>query len=381
MLRSLDGPDGLRPILKDMRRGDAVAVIIDDPRCMTPTEDILRPLLSYLESSSIDSSDVRLVVATTHLTRPTAAQVQQRYGPLIEQGYSISVHDPSDSKNLLYIGDTPSAGTPVDVNGLVLRAQLKVAVSSVRPKCIVGATGGSMSVLPGVVSERTRIRNARLALRGSVMPLSIDNMIVRDMNECAEMVGLSRIVNVVMDAVGHPVSTVVGEHQQAWRSAVETCRHLSQVWVQRRADITVVSAGGHPHDSTLFDAIDALPAAQAVTRRDGVIILVAECIDGPGPDAFVEIISQSRSSSEVRAYLEEQSVECVNKAWLFWQALESNRLVVCSELRARLVTERLHAIAVRDPDEGVMVARGLVGRPAHVALMPEGSATVPILTN
>ncbi len=379
VFRAFDSPGGLRNIIGKVERGTTVSIIVDDPRCITPTELMLSPVLSYLESASVDPADVTLVVARSFHTMPPADLIEAQYGRFKERGYQIRVHDSSADENLSYIGDTPSAGTPVDADSSVLHSQLRLALSSVRPRCIIGATGGSMSVLPGIVSDRTRIRNARLALQGPVAPLSIDSMIVRDMNECAEMIGLSLILNAVMDAANNVVTLVAGPLQQTWRSAVETSRHLSQVKVQRRADLTVVSAGGYPYDNTLHDAIAALPAAQSITRRGGVIVLVAECADGIGPEDFVEAIAQSRSVADLGIYGRDRLIDGLDRAWLFWQVLESNRLVVCSRIPERLVTERLHALAVKDLDEGINIAHGMVGRPVHIAVIPEGMTTVPVL--
>ena len=59
--------------------------------------------------------------------------------------------------------------------------------------------------------------------------------------------------------------------------AVKLVDEMYRVTVDRRADIIVVSAGGHPADMNLYQAYKGLDNALDAVKRGGVIILVAEC--------------------------------------------------------------------------------------------------------
>ena len=52
---------------------------------------------------------------------------------------------------------------------------------------------------------------------------------------------------------------------------------MYHVTIDRRADIIVVSAGGHPADINLYQAYKGIDNALDAVKRGGVMILVAEC--------------------------------------------------------------------------------------------------------
>jgi len=58
--------------------------------------------------------------------------------------------------------------------------------------------------------------------------------------------------------------------------------------VTKRADIIVMSAGGSPFDSTLDRAVESFPVGLNALKRDGALIVAAECGQGHGGRQFYE---------------------------------------------------------------------------------------------
>jgi nickel-dependent lactate racemase len=128
----------------------------------------------------------------------------------------------------------------------------------------------------------------------------------------------------------------------------------------------------------LFNAIDSLYSASAVTRRDGVIVLVAECAKGLGPDGFRNSLFNSVSEEDILNQASSHFEIGMERAWFFRKILKSRQVIICSRLRESMVNERLHCDAVKDPQEGLELARQYTGLDAEISILPNGHAVIPI---
>ncbi len=359
-------------------RLETATIIVDGPRSLTPAHHLLSCLVPYLESLNLDASEITLLMSNAlgdDINQSESIELLRKINP---SGCRIEVHDPGRNDATADVGCTPTHGTPIQVNRCLIDSDIRLAVSSVVPDGFAGATGGSMSVLPGVVSERTRVKHRRLSMTAQAKPLDVSGPALTDMNECADLVGLDLIVNVVLDWRGNPAH-VIGGRREVWQEGVEALSRVARVPFQRKMDIAVVSVGGAPYDRTLYSSIDSLLAALTLTRRDGAIVLLAECEGGVGPSGLLKGISEYDSETELVRSAEDRFEVGMEKARLFWQSLESRRLVLCTRLKQSLVSERLHCEAVRDPEEGLEIARNHVGRTSGIAVVPSGACSVPFM--
>jgi nickel-dependent lactate racemase len=181
----------------------------------------------------------------------------------------------------------------------------------------------------------------------------------------------------VQDREGTLAQLGIGNLRSTWSDTLETCSRLSTVKVERRADIAIVCPGRPNLDTTLYDATSCLYSALECTRAGGMIVLVAECPRGVGPDGFLKGVGGYSSSAELSVDAVPRFEFGMERAPLFWKALESRELVLCSRLRESLVSEHFHCIGVRDLQDAVTLASEKFGYDGRVALLPSGSYTVP----
>jgi len=365
-------------LLRHRPRPQTATIIIDGPHSPTPTHQLLSCLVPYLESLDLDASEITLLMCNAlgdDINLSESIEFLRRVSP---SACRVEVHDPGKDDLTTDVGCTPTHGTPIEVNKRLIESDIRLAVSSVVPDGFTGATGGSASVLPGVVGEYTRVKNRRLCMVPQRGPLDISAPTVIDMNECADMVGLDLIINVVLDWRGNP-GHIIGGRREIWQEGVEELTRVARVPFERKMDIAVVSAGGAPYDTTLYSSIDSLLAALALTRRDGAIVLLAECEGGIGPSGLLMGMTEYDSEKSLVKSAEDRFELGMEKARLFWQSIESRRVVLCTRLRQSLVSERLHCEAVRDPEEGLEVARSHVGKASRIAVVPSGTCSVPFM--
>ena len=238
-----------------------------------------------------------------------------------------------------------------------------------------------MSVIPHCAGLKSITRNNKLQATHPIGPFVTDSAASTDLVEASQLAGLDFIINAIPDWKDNIHEIVAGNPYSSWNHGVSVVKDLTESFYKHKADIAIVSAGGAAYDSTLFDAIDALHAGREATEHGGVIVLVAECEDGAGPDGFMRGVSECNSDKEVSLLAETNYENGMEKSRFFWEILKSRKVIICSRLRQSLVTERFHCSAVKDIQEGYELARSFIVSRPRVAIIPHGLRTLPIMKN
>ncbi|TFG33988.1 DUF2088 domain-containing protein [Candidatus Thorarchaeota archaeon] len=379
VLASLEKEETTIPLSKLAKQVQSATIVINGEMDNDITATLLAAVLDSLKTQMLRPENIAILCQ-----EPTSAPKQRPklidlLGSLVDLGHPLIAHDPKASDTLHFVGDTPTHCTPVYVNKAYSEAELKIGVGEIRADVFVGATGGRMSVLPWAAGIRSIERNVKLRATHPVGPFMHETATCIDLEEASRLAGLDYIVNAVPDCCNHVAQITAGEPYISWRESIATVRSVTETTIKTKADITFISAGSPHHDRTLYDAIDSLYSAAQATEQGGVIILVAECPEGVGPAGFMRGLSECTSESEV-AILSETGFDIgMAKARLFWNVMKSWTIIICSRLRASVVSEHLHCHAVRDPQEGLELARSLIVTLPRIAIIPLGMRTIPIL--
>ncbi len=376
VLSALEHPIGTDSFASSISDSSTVTVVIDRPTVAFPSRDILAPVLSSLQAKALDPGNITVLVTSERDCACTKDEVNRLLDDPVSRGYQLLLHDPADGSRLREVGKTPTFRTPLEVNKSFLEADYRVALSSIRPDSFASATGGGMSILPGICSQRGILHHMRVRATTKNAPLAVDSPASVDMSEAALLAGLDLIVNTVPDWRGSLADVVSGNPTEAWSRGVESSMALSSATIPGKFDLVVVSAGGFPSDRTLYDAVDSLCAARLACRRNGAILLIAECAQGLGPKDFTDSVTSAKSEKDVASMIESKFKIGMEKARLFWSVNESTSLILWSELSSSVVTKKLHCVRVHNGQEAVDAARTYLGTSPKAALMPDGRAIV-----
>jgi len=380
VLRVIESPIDSLSFSQRVSEVDSIAIVVNRIEHVDLVEELLHSLLNSVETFAFNPDNVTIIYPVPAGQRVTKEEVDDLLGNPESRGHSLILHRPIDISTIKLVGETASYSTPVHINEAYLCADMKIGLGEIRPDVFYGATGGRMSVIPSVAGKRTIKRNAKLRATGSIGQFNLQTQSCVDMREIAQLAGLDFIINAVSDWQGHLAHIVAGDSFMSWLSGVEYARSLAKAEFSRRADIAIVSAGGNPFDSTLYDAIDSLYPAVEVTEHGGSIVLVAECSDDVGPKGFVQGMSEHSSEKELLITAETNFEIGMEKARFFWNVLSSRNVVICSRLRESLVEERLHCTAVKDPQEGLEVAKSMLASSKKVSILNDGMRTTPKLS-
>ncbi len=381
IVEALEKPTDSSPFSQIASRASSAAIVVNGKQDIDLIPSLLNTVMEYLQASISNPTDISVIYPIEPQDSATQTDILTKLDGPERDDYHLVLHDSRVNEDLCFVGETPTHCTPVHVNKVLLDADVKIGIGTIRSDVFVGATGGRMSVLPHSCGVKSISRNSKLRATHSVGPFVTDSATCIDLEEASRLASLDFILNAIPDWKGNLNSIVSGEPYTAWENGVFISKKMTETIFQHKADIAIVSAGGSFSDLTLYDAIDALYAGSAATEHGGVIVLVAECAEGPGPDGFIRGVSECSSSEEVSVLAEIGFEIGMEKARFFWEILNSRKVIICSRMRESLIAEKFHCSAVRDPQEGYELARSLIVSRPRLAMIPDGTRILPIMKN
>jgi len=360
------------------RRGDRVVIVVSDVTRLWVRSDFFLPiLLDELNAAGIPDEDVAIVFATGDHRSQTPEEHRLIVGQAVLGRVRVYDHD-CQASDLADLGRS-SRGTPVLINRMVYEAPKLIITGGISYHLLAGFGGGRKSIAPGVAGYATIQGNHGLALAapaGAVgAGLTAGNPVAEDMDEIAAMVAPDFLLNVVVNENKEFIGIVAGHWRRAHAAGTKIAEAAFAVKIRERADVVVVSCGGYPKDIQLYQAIKALDNADYAARDGGSIILVSECFDGPGPEAFLRWF-------EYPAYEEMSRALAAAFTMPGFVALRTKQIL--TKKTVYLVSGLDRSMAARvgmRPAESVAeaLAAALPATGGVVQIMPHGSLTYPRL--
>ncbi len=363
------------PPLEEFLSGAArVLVIVNDATRPTPTAAVLDAI-----GDTLAAHDARFIVATGAHRAPT----EDEYRFILGAHYGrfrgrIESHDARDETSLADLGATRN-GTPILLNRKVVGADRIVVIGSVEPHYFAGYTGGRKAILPGVAGYRTIQANHKLALDPHAHSLELDeNPVSQDMEDTLHLVkGRIFSVMTVLDKHQRLASCVAGDIRASFRKAVADANAVFAVRMARRAEI-VISVARSPMDIDLYQSQKAIDNGSLAVADGGILILVSSCRDGVGDKAYLDLLGSSSSPREALKKIQEGYRLGYHKAAKIAQAADRISLMAYSELESG-VLKKAFITKVESLQSAVDAALAAQGPGARVAVLPDGTVTVPIL--
>ena len=230
------------------------------------------------------------------------------------------------------LGET-HRGTPVEIDQRYHEAKLRIAIGETRIDPLTGFAGAHSAVVPGLASSDTIKEYRKSYFDSNVVPGSIElNPIKEDILEALSKTGIDFALNIVTNKEGRIIAAHGGGYEESWGKAINSLADLPEVSTEGGADIAITSAGGSPFDESLYSATWALLNASKATKRNGTLILLAQCLNGLGAEAFTQLARVTDSGELKRRYM--YGAEALN---LLRELQVHNRVILVSALPNYLV--------------------------------------------
>ena len=376
VLRALSEPIGTGTIDSLVGPGDKVVVTAEDHTRSAPSWLMVPMILDELNRAGVEDADITVLFACgTH--RPVRPEEAERLlGPEVLKRVRVVSHD-CNAPDHVYVGDT-SFGNRVELDRLFAGADVRILTGDIDLHYYAGYGGGRKSVLPGVSSARTiQFNHAMLLHPNAKMGVLEGNPVHEDMLEAAKLADVAFILNVVMNAEHEVVRAFAGDLEKAFMEGVKLVDEIYKVPIEEKADVVVVSCGGHPHDIDLYQAYKGIYTALEAVEDGGVIVAVAECPEGHGHKVFYEWMTRFKTLEEMEAEIRRRFVLGGHKAYYLMKALEKAHIILVSAMPSSYVRDVFRLEPAKTAQEGLEKALELVGRDAGVLVMTHGNITLP----
>ncbi|RMD82516.1 MAG: DUF2088 domain-containing protein, partial [Lentisphaerae bacterium] len=274
-------------------RNRKVLLLIADHTRDEPHLSMVEAVLPLLE----EASSVTILMATgSHHSRARENLQLVRNLESLLQGFrlppaSLQIHD-AISADFVNLGKT-RAGTPIEVNHLLVEADVICVLSDMKPHYFAGYSNALKYFLPGTASFAAIEHNHAFALDDHATfgrhplhpdPQRRDNPVANDMADFAQ--------RVIGERPAWALVTIASSSEIHW-----ACFDTLKVAVERGIQATdermitpcaptshlVVSCGGYPHDESLYTAQRALELSAAVLEPAARVLLLAQCRNGIAP--------------------------------------------------------------------------------------------------
>lgn len=376
--RALRKPIGTKQLSEIAKPGDKVAIVVDDSTRVTPSYLMVPPLLDELNKAGVKDGDVTVIFGcgTHRAVKPD--EMKKLVGEETLKRVRAVNHD-CNVKDQVFLGKT-SFGTKVYVNKVFADADVKILVGDVDLHYYAGYGGGRKSVLPAVSSAETIQHNHAMLLHPKSRTGVLDgNPVHEDMVEAAKLAKVDFILNIVTNSKLELVQAFAGDLELAFYEGVKLVDEMYKVPIDRRADIVVVSPGGHPLDINLYQAYKGVDNALEAVKRGGVIVLVAECPEGHGHDVFHEWMTKLKNLKAMEKEVKKRFRIGGHKAYYLLKALQKVKIIFVSVMPDYYAVNLFKLKTARVVNDALRGAFDIVGKNAKVWAMPLGNLTFPVV--
>jgi lactate racemase len=276
------------------------------------------------------------------------------------------------------IGKT-AMGTPVDLDPALSNCELKIMVSLTLPHFATGFVGGPEAVIPSSSSVRSIARNRSLLTRGLPEPVNtVDNAVLMDSLEACKIAGPIYSISFLPDGWGGAVEAVAGELEPVFRRAVARYLELHSTPVERKLDIVIVSAGSLI-SSDLYHATRVVSNVLGAVRKEGTVILVAECSRGIGDNTFLDYARRFPERKDLANELRHRFKLGGHVNLYLEETLERCRIQLVSVLPELFVRDTFRLKPSQTASESVQKAIRLEGKDSKILIVPRGDITIPVM--
>jgi len=289
--------EGIKKFIKkeDFSKQKITILVPDRTRLWTKGNIFIPQIVEFLLEGGARIENIKIIVGTGAHRPCLPKEFPLLVGEELIGRVKIKSHYSSEMNRMSYLGET-SRGTPIYINKEVVESDCIILFGGVMLHLLAGFGGGRKMILPGVSANITVQKNHSLALTndGSPNPMVSQtilegNPVNEDMIEGARLLlkdKRSLLINIATNTSGEVFYLAMGDWLESWLDACREVEKAGKVYIKKRADFVIVSAGGYEKDGQLYQSTKALFNIIDSVKEGGEIIFISECREGVGNDEF-----------------------------------------------------------------------------------------------
>jgi nickel-dependent lactate racemase len=282
---------------------------------------------------------------------------------------------------------TTADGNEVWIHKAYLRCDVRILTGFIEPHFFVGFSGGGKACMPGLAALATILRNhcaRNMDHPGATWAVTHGNPIWEGIREATLLTSPSFLLNVTLNRDKQITGVFAGAMDQAHERGCAFVKQHALAPVAAPYDIVITSNAGSPLDLNLYQAVKGMSAAAQIVKKDGTIILAADCWDGiPEHGQYKRLLLEATDPRSLLARVRADDCRCQDA----WQAQIHAR--VCEKAAVYLFSHNLTDEQIqrallqpcRDIAGTVEQRMPVYGRDASICVLPEGPQTIPYIAN
>jgi len=250
--RALSEPIGTEQIEQLAYGKHTAVIIVDDLGRPTPANQVIPHILKKLKVGGIKDDLIRFVVGGGSHRPLTEEEIGKKIGQDVAAKYEAYNHD-AYSGHLVGMGNLED-GTPVYINDVVARSELKIGIGGLTLHGGAGFGGGGKIVVPGIAGHTTIAYNHGLYKgrgRGNVHRQGEEKDMRDNAEDVARHIGLDFMVNIVLTGERQIAGLYAGDVVESHRQAATYAKKIYDTIIPNdeieTTDIVVINA--YPQDS------------------------------------------------------------------------------------------------------------------------------------
>ncbi len=280
-------------------------------------------------------------------------------------------HSPTSSPTVpinSYKGDLP-----VQLNSEFANANLRIVIGEVTPHHLLKYSGLPDIVFPELASENSA--RSHLSNRSNFTLPELQ----KERVEIARSVRNTFAMGLVLDVDLDPAQFFLGTIPDCMTNLEVSLEKVFSKEVTKPADIVVMGVGGAPSDESLLRAMETFPAGLVGLKRNGVLIVAAECGKGHGDTEFYDWCAEQKEPRYLEARLRNRFNYNGFKASLLGRILQTHRVYLISTIPDSYVENIFGMKAARTVNAALQTAQRTQGSDSTISVIPDATRVVPRL--
>jgi len=380
--KALREPIGSRPLRELVKPGNSIGIIFNDITRPSPDHITIPALLSELESTGINRSQITLFNATgTH--RPnTDQELRLMLGDDVFDTCRIIQNDTHDKNTHVMVGTT-IGGNKVFIHKAFIESDVRILTGFIEPHFFAGFSGGGKAVMPGLALLETITRNhqaANIDHPKSTWGITKGNPIWEEIHSAAALAKPTFLLNVTLNRKKEITAVFAGDWLLAHQQGCTFVQQTAMIPVDQAFDIVITSNSGYPLDLNLYQSVKGMSAASQIVKRGGSIIVAAECWDGvPDHGHYGKLLREAENIDQLLETIRTPGFTMCDIWQVQVQALISQKAdiyVYSDGLDNETISKAmLHPCdCIETTIEKLLVK---YGHEAKICVLPEGPQTIP----
>jgi lactate racemase len=253
-----------------------------------------------------------------------------------------------------------------------VKADLRILIGELRPHPFLKFAGLSDLVFPGLASGSSAF--AQVSERSGLAVNDIHTERVEVAKGFEHLFALGVTLNPEL----RPTSVAFDQIEGCLRTLEPIVMDTFSKQITKRSDIVVMSAGGAPFDATLDRAVEALPAALDAWKKDGTLIVAAECGEGHGGGQFYEWSAEHKEPRYLESRLRHRFSYAGFKAAFLVRLLQTHRIYLVSTIPDHYVETVFSMRPASTVNAALQTAQRTHGSDSSVSVIPSASRLIPI---